>query len=87
MLVVVAQGSTEVEAQMICGRLEAAGIDASYRRSGTAIPQATAGIAHSVYVEDRDAQRAGEVLDGSEPGFSDEELARLAEEAGPPPPI
>ena len=87
MLVVVAQGSTEVEAQMICGRLEAAGIEASYRRSGSAIPQATAGIAHSVYVEDGDAERARGVLDGAEPEFSDEELAQLAEEAGPPPKI
>ena len=87
MLVAVAQGRTEVEAQMICGRLQAAGIPASYRRSGNAIPQATSGVEHEVFVEEEDAARARTELDSAGPGFSDEELARLAEEAGPAPRI
>jgi hypothetical protein len=87
MLVVVAQGRTEVEAQMICGRLETAGIEASYRRSSDAIPQIGSGAGHAVYVDSDDLARAREAIEGAEPQFSDEELAKLAAEAGPPPEV
>ncbi|HEX4034469.1 MAG TPA: hypothetical protein VHX66_08505 [Solirubrobacteraceae bacterium] len=87
MLVVVAQGRTEVEAQMICGRLETAGIEASYRRSTDAIPQIGAGVEHSVYVDSNAVEHARAVIEDAEAPFSDEELATLAEEAGPPPEV
>jgi len=87
MLVEVAQGRTEVEAQMICGRLETAGIEASYRRSSGAIPQIGSGAEHTVYVDSDELVRARSVIADAEAPFSDEELARLAEEAGPPPEV
>jgi hypothetical protein len=87
MLVEVAQGRTEVEAQMICGRLETAGIEASYKRSTDALPQIGSGAVHAVYVEGDALERARAVIEDAEAPFSDEELAQLAEEAGPPPEV
>ncbi len=83
MLVSVAFANNEAEAQMICGRLESAGIVASYRRSGGSdVPQFGTGGGHEVSVEERDAARARELL--AAPGLTDEELTALSEQAAPP---
>jgi hypothetical protein len=84
MLVSVAGAHNEAEAQMICGRLAAEGIEASARQTG--IPQTgTGGAPHEILVEEADAERAREALAAAAGAFTDEELAALAEAAGDPP--
>ena len=46
------------------------------------MPQLGAAASQDVYVEERDAAQAREVL--AAPAFSDDELARLSEQAAPP---
>jgi hypothetical protein len=84
MLVSVAVAQNESEAQMICGRLENAGIRASYKRpAGRDVPQMGVGGIRDVYVDQADVERALETL--AVPAFTDEELAQLAEQSPPPP--
>jgi hypothetical protein len=65
------------EAALVCGRLTEAGIRA-VQRGG----QWSARGARDVNVEEHDLDRARAVLKADEGGFSEEELARLSEEAG-----
>jgi hypothetical protein len=65
---------------MICARLSDAGIPAMYKRSiGADLPQFGGGGARDVYVEERDLERARELLATQD--FSDEELAQLSEQS------
>jgi putative signal transducing protein len=70
----------EAEAEMVAERLSEAGIRHMSRMAGGGI-RLGAAAARDVYVEERDLDRAREVLKVDE-GFSDEELARLSDEAG-----
>jgi Putative prokaryotic signal transducing protein len=72
--------SNEAEAEMVAERLSEAGIRHMARMAGGGI-RLGAAAARDVYVEERDLDRAREVLKVDE-GFSDEELARLSDEAG-----
>ena len=77
---VVAGTQNQPEADLIVDRLARAGITAiSQLSSGN--PEFGAGGGRTIYVEERDEQRAREVLATDEPPFSDEELARLSDEA------
>jgi hypothetical protein len=67
--------SDELEGTLICGRLSEAGI--SHRLSGAGAR--FAGGTRSIWVEQRDLDRARDVLKASE-GFSEEDLAQLSEE-------
>jgi Putative prokaryotic signal transducing protein len=82
MLKTVAGTTNEPEAELIVSRLAAAGIGAVSRRS-TGDVEFGAGGGRFIYVEEHDEQRAREILATQEPPFSDEELTRLSEEAGP----
>ena len=81
-LVTVASAQNEPEAQMICARLSAEGVDALYKRGpGADAPQfGPGGGGREIYVEAQDAARAREVL--SVPESSDAELAALSDQAG-----
>jgi putative signal transducing protein len=80
MLVVIASAQNEPEAQMICARLAGAGIDAVYKRGiGADLPQLGGSGNREVFVDERSATRARELL--AVPEFSDEELAELSERA------
>ncbi len=70
----------EAEAEMVGERLSEAGIAHSARMASGGIRLGAAG-GRDIYVEAQDLERAREVLEADE-GFSDEELARLSEEAG-----
>jgi hypothetical protein len=72
--------SNEAEGEMVAERLSEAGIRFSVRLAGGGI-RLGAAAARDVYVEQQDLDRALEVLEVDE-GFSDEELARLSDEAG-----
>ena len=81
MLKIVAGAQNQPQAELIVERLAAAGITAiSQFSSGN--PEFGAGGGRMVYVEERDAERAREVLAGDEQPVSDEELTRLSEAAG-----
>ena len=73
--------SSEAEAELVSERLLAADIHAISQRS-IGGPQWGASGAHEVFVNARDLERAHEVLAADEGSFSDEELARLSDEAG-----
>jgi hypothetical protein len=80
-LVTVASAQNEPEAQMICARLSAEGVDALYKRGpGADAPHLGPGGGREIYVEAQDAARARVVL--SVPEFSDAELAALSDQAG-----
>jgi len=72
--------SNEAEAEMVAERLSEAGIR-HMARMGSGGIRLGAAAARDVYVEAQDLDRAREVLKADE-GFSEEELARLSEEAG-----
>jgi len=78
MLVPVAHASNEPEAAMIRAQLTA--VDIPSVTKGPTTPQIGFAGACDIYVEDYLAARAREAL--ATPDFSDEELARLSEEAG-----
>jgi len=80
-LKVVATAANDAEADMICGRLAEIGVRATSRRS-IGGPEWGLSGARYVYVDDADFDRATALLSESENAFSDEELARLSEEAG-----
>jgi len=77
-LVAVAYANNEPEAAII--RAQLAAVDIPCVTKGPTLPQAGVAGACDIYVEDRLAARAREAL--ATPEFSDEELARLSEEAG-----
>lgn len=79
----VTTAGNEIEADIIVGRLTDAGIHAwasnpLASRTGLSRP-------YDIYVDDADLDAAKRVLVEAE-GVDEGELARLAEEAGPPPP-
>jgi hypothetical protein len=74
-LKIVARASSAAEAVMVCGRLTEAGIR-TMRGAGRW------GSGRDVYVKEQDLERSREVLKADEGGFSEEELARLSDEAG-----
>jgi Putative prokaryotic signal transducing protein len=75
----------EVEAELVRGRLTDAGIHSTSQRSGAGLGARWGlGGSFDVYVEEQDLDRAREALNVEQ--ISEEELAREAERAGPPPP-
>ncbi len=80
-LKVVASVSSEAEAEMVRDRLLTADIHAIAQRT-IGGPQWGFSGARDVFVDARDLDRAHEVLKAEEGSFSDEELARLSDEAG-----
>ncbi len=70
----------EAEAEMVAERLSEAGIEHMSRVASGGI-RLGAAAARDVYVAAKDFDRAVEVLKIDE-GFSDDELARLSEQAG-----
>ena len=84
MLKIVAGTQNQAQAEMIVARLASIGITAISQLS-LGNPERGGGGGRMVYVEERDVQRARELLAEDESPISDEELARLAEEAGGPP--
>ncbi len=70
----------EAEAEMVAERLSEAGIRFSVRMASGGIRLGPA-AARDVYVQEQDLDRAKETLAVDE-GFSEEELARLSDEAG-----
>jgi sugar/nucleoside kinase (ribokinase family) len=79
-LKIVTTVSNEAEAEMVGERLSEEGIRFTVRLASGGI-RLGAAAARDMYVEERDLERALEALEADE-GFSDEELARLSEEAG-----
>ncbi len=72
---------SEAEAEMVCDRLLAEGIHAISQRT-IGGPEWGYSGARVVLVDAKDLDRARAVLASEEGAFSDEELARLSEEAG-----
>jgi hypothetical protein len=66
---------------MVCDRLLAEGIHSISQRT-IGGPEWGFSGARNVMVDAKDLDRAREVLDSDEAAFSDDELARLSEEAG-----
>jgi len=79
-LKIVTTVSNEAEAEMVAERLAEAGIRHMSQTAGGGI-RLGAAAARDVYVAAQDLDRAREVLKVDE-GFSEEELARLSDEAG-----
>lgn len=75
---ILATVGNELEASLITGRLQEAGIH-SIQRSEQ-LPQYTIGP-YSILVEDQDYTRAREILAQDEGGFDEDELARLSDQA------
>jgi len=80
-LKIVTTVSSEAEAEMIRDRLLAADIHAISQRT-IGGPEWGVSGARDVLVNAQDIDRAHEVLKADEGSFSDEELARLSDEAG-----
>ena len=79
-LKVVATAANQAEGELICARLREAGVVAiEQRASGN--PEFGGSGARYIYVRSVDLDRARGVLAVDEPPFSDEELARLSEQA------
>lgn len=72
--------STEAEAEMVAERLSEAGIRFTVRLASGGVRMGAA-AARDLYVDEQDLDRARQMLEVDE-GFSDEELARLSDEAG-----
>jgi hypothetical protein len=80
-LKVIATAANQPEGELIVARLAQAGITAVEQRvSGN--PEFGGGGWRYVYVQEGDLERARAVLAIDQPPFSDEEIARLSEEAG-----
>ena len=80
-LKIVTTVTSEAEANMVCERLLEDGIHATCQRT-LGGPQWGVSGARDVFVNAADLDRAHEVLKADEGSFSDEELARLSDEAG-----
>jgi Putative prokaryotic signal transducing protein len=83
-LKVVATAANEAEAEMIRDRLLSDGIHAISQRTIGGPEWGWSG-GRNVYVSEADLDRARAVLKADEGSFSEDELARLSEEAGPKP--
>ncbi len=80
-LEVAATAANQVEAEMIEGRLAEAGIHSLSQRNRGG-PEMGGSGARSVFVKPSDLERARALLESVEGEFSEDELARLSEEAG-----
>jgi hypothetical protein len=80
-LQVVATAANAAEAELIVQRLAEAGITATSQRT-IGGPQWGPSGSQYIYVESAERERAREILKSTE-GLSDEELARLSEQAPP----
>jgi hypothetical protein len=80
-LKIVATVANEAEAEMVCGRLSDAGIHAISQRTIGGPEWGWSGGRY-VYVSEVDLDRASALLESEEGSFSEDELARLSEEAG-----
>lgn len=79
-LKVIATAANQAEGELILARLSQAGVGAiEQRASGN--PEFGGSGARYIYVQAADLERARAVLAAEEPPFSDEELAKLSEEA------
>lgn len=76
-LKILTSAGSAVEAAIVCGRLTDAGIPTMRGPGGR-----WGAAGRDVYVKKQDLDRAREVLKADEEGFSEEELARLSQEAG-----
>jgi hypothetical protein len=72
---------TEAEAEMVCERLLVEGIHALTQRT-LGGPEWGRSGARDVFVSEADLERARAVLKEDEGAFSEDELARLSEQAG-----
>ncbi len=79
-LKIVTTVANEAEGEMVAERLSEAGIEHSSRIASGGI-RLGAAAARDIYVASEDYDRAVRTLEADE-GFSDEELARLSEQAG-----
>jgi hypothetical protein len=80
-LKVVATAANQAEGELIVARLAQGGITAiEQRASGN--PEFGGAGGRYIYVQDAELERARTMLAVDQPPFSDEELARLSEEAG-----
>jgi hypothetical protein len=80
-LKIVTTAANDAEAQMICERLAQDGIHALTQRTMGGPEWGLSG-ARDVFVDEHDLERARQLIDSGEESFSDEELAKLSEEAG-----
>jgi hypothetical protein len=80
-LKVVTTAANDAEAQMVCERLAQEGIHALTQRTMGGPEWGLSG-ARDVFVDEHDLERARQLIDSGEESFSDEELAKLSEEAG-----
>jgi hypothetical protein len=80
-LKIVTSVASEAEAEMVRERLGEAGIGALSQRT-IGGPEWGYSGARDVFVNEKDLARAHAVLAADEGSFSDDELARLSEEAG-----
>jgi regulator of sirC expression with transglutaminase-like and TPR domain len=80
-LKIVTTVGSEAEAELVRERLSAADIQAISQRT-IGGPEWGFSGARDVFVSARDLDRAHEVLKADEGSFSDDELARLSDEAG-----
>lgn len=80
-LKIVATVANEAEAEMVCGRLLDAGIHAISQRTIGGPEWGWSGGRY-VYVSEEDLDRASALLESEEGAISEDELARLSEEAG-----
>jgi len=79
-LKVIATAANQPEGELIVARLAQAGVSAiEQRASGN--PEFGGSGGRYIYVQETDLERARAVLAVDQPPFSDEELARLSEEA------
>jgi len=79
-LKVIATAANQAEGELIVARLAQAGLSAIEQRA-SGLPEFGASGGRYIYVQEAELERARAVLDVEEPPFSDEELARLSEEA------
>jgi hypothetical protein len=73
--------TSEVEAQLVLDLLAGAGIQAVLQRTIGSVEWGSSG-ARDVLVDEAELDRAREVLKANEGAVSDDELARLSDEAG-----
>ncbi len=77
----VAGAQNEPQAELIVQRLAAAGVSAvSHLSSGN--PEFGSSGGRTIYVEEKDVERARAALADEQPEFTDEELSELSERAG-----
>ncbi len=79
-LKVIATAANQAQGELIVARLAQAGLSAIEQRA-SGLPEFGGSGGRYIYVQAADLERARDVLAVDQPPFSDEELARLSEEA------